>query len=267
MTARRTRAASLLLMAAALTSVAPTTGAVAATTPVAARHVAPAPVSGLLGTGSRGPAVAAWQGDLNGFLPRGHRVTVDAIFGPATRLATQRLQRRVGVRTDGIVGPATRRALAAARRPRPVIILEGDGLGFLTGRSSIRQVPFGANAATARQAVTTALGPLTVTALPDCGQGPRTSAARAGFSLLLDGRRFVGWTDQGAPGRRLTTADGLGIGSTLAQLRRSLGTVTVTRGTLGPEWTSGRGLSGLLDGTRPTSRVTVIDSGETCFFR
>lgn len=267
MTARRTRAASLLLVAVALAAAAPTPGAAAAATPAAARPAAPAPFGGLLGTGSRGRDVAAWQGDLNGFLPRRYLVTVDGIFGPATRRATQRLQRLVGVRADGIVGPATRRALAGARRPRPVIVLESGGLGFLTGRSSIRQVPFGTNAATARQAVTTALGPLTVTALPDCGQGPRTGAARAGFSLLLDGRRFVGWTDQGAPGRRLTTADGLGIGSTLAQLRRSLGTVTVTRGTLGPEWTSGRGLSGLLDGTRPTSRVTVIDSGETCFFR
>jgi hypothetical protein len=201
------------------------------------------PASAVTATRSLAPEMPARSGEL---LPIGSRV-------PA----------------DGVVGPVTRAALAAARRqPRPVIVLQSDGLGFLTGTSSIRQVPFaGDTAAAVRRALAAALGPLTVTPLPECGQGPRTSASRAGFSVLLDGRRFVGWTDQGTPGRHLTTADGLGIGSTLRQLRRSLGTVTVTTGTLGPEWTSPGGLSGLLDGTRPGSRATLIDSGETCFFR
>ena len=78
----------------------------------------------------------------------------------------------------------------------------------------------------------------------------------------------MGWTDQGARGRRLTTADGIGVGSTLAALRRSLGRVDVTAGSLGAEWTAAGGdLSGVLDGTSRTSRVTVISAGETCFFR
>jgi hypothetical protein len=147
-------------------------------------------------------------------------------------------------------------------------VLQPDGVGVAVGDATIRQLPFaGTPAARVRTAVAAALGPLTLTRLPECGQGARTSAGRQGFSLLLDGARFVGWTDQGAPGRRLTTADGIGVGSTLAALRRSLGTVEVTAGSLGAEWTAAGGLSGVLDGTSAGSRVTVISAGETCFFR
>ena len=150
---------------------------------------------------------------------------------------------------------------------RPVVVLEPDGLGVLIGTSSIRRLPFGSPARAVRTAVAAALGPLRTTDLPECGQGPRVGSDRQGFSLLFDGTRFVGWTDQGAPGRRLSTADGVRVGSTRAQLERSLGDPTVTDGSLGIEWNSPGGLFGLLDGVRPTSRVTVVSAGETCFFR
>ncbi len=150
----------------------------------------------------------------------------------------------------------------------PVLVLAADGLGVQVGEASIRRLSFpDAPAARVRAAVTAALGPLTVAELPECGQGPRSGASRQRFSLLFDGDRFVGWTDEGAAGRRLTTADGIGVGSTLADLRRSLGAVDVAPGSLGTEWTAPGGLSGVLDGGRPTSKVTVISAGETCFFR
>lgn len=150
---------------------------------------------------------------------------------------------------------------------RPALVLEPDGLGVLTGTSSIRRFPFGSPASAVRTAVAAVLGPLRTSDLPECGQGPRVGSDRRGFSLLFDGTRFVGWTDQGAPGRRLGTADGLRVGSTRAQLQRALGALTVTDGSLGIEWNSTGGLFGLLDGERPTARVTVISAGETCFFR
>jgi hypothetical protein len=40
--------------------------------------------------------------------------TIDGAFGPRTRAATIRFQRRAGLLADGIVGPQTRRALAGA---------------------------------------------------------------------------------------------------------------------------------------------------------
>jgi len=90
-----------------------------------------------------------------------------------------------------------------------------------------------------------------------------------GFSVLLSGTKFVGWTDQGAPGRRLAAADGTGVGITLARLRAlHPRQITVFRDSLGPEFShAGLGINGLLSGTRPTSRVTTLFAGETCFFR
>jgi len=158
---------------------------------------------------------------------------------------------------------------AAASTPaagRPQLILQVDGLGVATG-GSIRQLPFGTAAATVSTALTTTLGSPRTTRQPECGQGARTQLDRQGFSVLIDGTRFVGWTDDGAGGRHLTTADGLGVGSTLAQVRGRLAGVQVVTDTLGPEFSSDGGLSGLLSGTSASAKVTTLYAGETCFFR
>jgi hypothetical protein len=144
------------------------------------------------------------------------------------------------------------------------MILEPDGLGFLVGDASIRHLRFGeANATAVSSALTAALGgALTVNALPECGQGPRKSLQRAGFSALLDGTKFVGWTDQGAAGRRLT-----GIGSTLGSVKASMTGVTTANDTLGPEFFSTSGFGGMLTGLTSSSTVKLTYAGETCFFR
>jgi hypothetical protein len=176
----------------------------------------------------------------------------------------------VSTRSPTPNGPALPGVTYTAKPPAgepPAIVLQSDGLGVLTRGAAMRQIPFAASQATAvKTAVATALGPVTVAQLPECGQGRRSAVTRAGFSALLDGTRFVGWSDQGAPGRRLSTAMGVGVGTTLASLRTSLGTVRVTTGSLGAEW-SAAGYTGTLDGTQPSSKVTLIAAGETCFFR
>jgi len=70
--------------------------------------------------GATGPAVRAWQTQLNRWLHTSGRteVTVDGNFGAGTQAATQALQRAQGLTPDGAVGPATRRALTAALAPR-----------------------------------------------------------------------------------------------------------------------------------------------------
>ena len=152
--------------------------------------------------------------------------------------------------------------------PAPVLVLEPDGLGYVVGESSVRHLKFGTDAATVRTVVAKALGgKLTVNDLPECGQGPRTSAGRAGFTVLVDGTSFVGWTDQGAKGRRLTTLDGLGIGSTWKAVQESLPGATVADGSLGAEFTDDGGFGGILAGMSPSSKVTLLYAGETCFFR
>ena len=44
---------------------------------------------------------------------RGHNLTVDGIFGPATDAAVRSFQTEKGLAVDGIVGPVTWRALVS----------------------------------------------------------------------------------------------------------------------------------------------------------
>jgi Putative peptidoglycan binding domain len=63
-----------------------------------------------LHVGSRGKRVATVQHWLG--------LRADRVYGPATRRAVKRFQRRHHLRADGVVGPATWHALARAHRPR-----------------------------------------------------------------------------------------------------------------------------------------------------
>lgn len=62
----------------------------------------------VLQAGAAGQDVQTVQGLL---CARGHAVTIDGIFGPATRSAVQNIQGAKGLAADGIVGPATWPAL------------------------------------------------------------------------------------------------------------------------------------------------------------
>ena len=147
----------------------------------------------------------------------------------------------------------------------PVILLRGDGLGQLLGDASEQVLPFtGTPSAVVQQAVDEALGPTVPVALAPCPQGPRTAVGVAGFTVLLDGDRFVGWSDAGAPDRALTTSDGVGHGSRLDELTSALPDVQVVPAPTGAGWVSPTGLSGALQGVDPAAAVTVISGGETC---
>lgn len=158
----------------------------------------------------------------------------------------------------------------AATRPT-TLILRADGLAVRTGSGRVRRLPFGTSSAQVRVALKSILGTGKTWKNqwnPEC-EGPRSTYLVKRFSLLLNGKKFVGWTDMGAPGRRLAAADGTGIGITLARLRAlHPKKIRVFRSSLGPEFLhAGTGINGLLTGTRPTSRVTVVFAGETCFYR
>jgi hypothetical protein len=84
--------------------------------------------AGALKVGSRGPRVAAVQKWLH--------LHVDRIYGPATRRAVRRFQRRHGLHPDGIVGPATWAALKraharAARANHPRVTTRGHYVAVL----------------------------------------------------------------------------------------------------------------------------------------
>ena len=129
--------------------------------------------------------------------------------------------------------------------------------------SSTSVLPLGTDAATVRAATDRALGEGGERPTPDCGPDSSTVQHERLF-LLLQGGEFVGWTT-GSPG--LTTGGGIGVGSTLADLRAALPGVTVTEGTLGPEWSTEGGLAGFLDGTDESSLVNSVAAGVRCLAR
>lgn len=165
--------------------------------------------------------------------------------------------------------PSVAASAPARTATKPTLVLRADGLAVRARSGRVRHLPFGATSAQVTVAVKSFLGTGKTSQDPECGQGPRSTYRVKGFSLLFNGNRFVGWTDQGAPGRRLAAADGTGVGITLARLRAlHPRKITVVRGSLGPEFShAGKGIDGLLSGTRRTSRVTTLFAGETCFFR
>lgn len=148
----------------------------------------------------------------------------------------------------------------------PELVLQGDGLGRLSGGADVAALLFGSTSADGvRQAVEAALGTTAQVDLPTCPQGPRTALQVDGFTVLLNGDSFVGWTDAGAPDRSMTTADGIGTGSRLAELRSAVPDVQVGQDPAGATtFTSADGLSGLLTGPDPTAAIASLSGGETC---
>lgn len=168
-----------------------------------------------------------------------------------------------GAPAAGTSDPATA-SPAPTDDAAPDLVLQGDGLGLLQGDSP-QPLPFGSTGAqVVQQAVEDALGPVVVTPLADCAQGPRTALVVDGFTVLLDGDRFVGWTDAGAPDRSLTTADGVGVGSRLADLQSALPDLQVAQAPPGVTFASATGLTGLLSAPDEAATVTAISGGQTC---
>jgi hypothetical protein len=75
--------------------------------------------AGSLKKGARGPRVASVQKALG--------LHVDRIYGPATRRAVKRFQRRHGLTADGIVGPATWQAIKRVRARQTASHRRGGG--------------------------------------------------------------------------------------------------------------------------------------------
>jgi hypothetical protein len=164
--------------------------------------------------------------------------------------------------------PAATSAPSPARSARPTLVLMADGLGVQGPGPSITKLLFGeATAAQVDAAITATLGKPQRQAMAECGQGPRIGSQSDRFTVLYDGTEFLGWTEPGAPGRHLTSTAGIGIGSTLAEVRAVQAGVQTMDETLGPEFFTEGGISGMLDGLTPSSKVTLVYAGETCFFR
>ncbi|MES2442460.1 MAG: hypothetical protein V4574_06485 [Pseudomonadota bacterium] len=147
----------------------------------------------------------------------------------------------------------------------PALNLAPDGLSLVTASGSSRHASFGMGRDVAVPMISAALGKPTDTGRNDeCGQGPmETVAFTGGLTLFFQEGKFVGWDlgDKSA----LATAAGIGIGSTLRQVREAM-TVTVEESTLGHEFSAGD-LGGLLSAAAPDGKVEHLWAGSTCQFR
>lgn len=149
----------------------------------------------------------------------------------------------------------------------PALNLAPDGVSLVLENGSTRNATFGMGREVVVTMVTAALGKPTDTGRnEECGQGPvDTTDFRGGLSLSFQDSKFVGWDLDGRDKGPYTTAAGIGIGSTLKQLRDVM-TVTVEESTLGTEFAAGE-LSGLLTANAPGGKITNLWAGSVCQFR
>lgn len=168
-----------------------------------------------------------------------------------------------GVTDDPEVAETATTTTAASEEP--VLHVEPDGL--LVGDESL---PFGTDGPVVIDAVRDVLGEGEEGEQPDCPPGPATFAhfgdPESGLLLTLQDDALVGWSiDEGS---ELTTADGVGIGSTRAEIDAAYGPVEVlTDSTIGIEVFIEGGISALLDADASDGAVTALWAGVNCIFR
>lgn len=180
-----------------------------------------------------------------------------------------------------VPGEATADTTASASAHPPVISLDGEGLRLVDPKSgATRPLAFGIDEAQLKLVAERLKGPAKAGRNTECGAGPMAYLSwNDGLTLYsLDGL-FAGWAldERGAPSppakaaakgeppARLTTISGIGIGSTRAQLLEVYD-AKIEQTTLGTEFNTA-GLSGILDGTSGTAKVTNLWSGVNCVFR
>ena len=105
----------------------------------------------------------------------------------------------------------------------------------------------------------------------ECGNGVEQYLVWDGeLTIGVRDRQIIGW--QLPDGSTLTSLTGLGLGSTVADLRAEIGPVAIEETTLGWETVADApletgGYSALLTGPDPDDTVAVLWAGSDCVFR
>lgn len=162
--------------------------------------------------------------------------------------------------------PAAAPAESAPVHSAGGLAIEGEGLRLFDATGAARAIPFGTPQATAIAAVAASVGGAApqVTTNEECGAGPIQFAEFPnGLQLLFQDETFQGWFIDKAG---LTTADGMGVGSTRASIEGSRTIEMVADTTLDGEFSSGE-IGGFLTATTPQGTVSALYAGLTCFFR
>lgn len=143
------------------------------------------------------------------------------------------------------------------------LALEGEGLRFFdiqTGSAS--PIPFGTPAELTLSALAATAGGEIAEEGASAECGNQYARLANGLTIWLRQDKFVGWSLREPP---LTTAGGIGIGSTRAELE-SVYDARIVESSLGVEFSAG-GLAGVLASDSPDARVQNLWAGETCIAR
>lgn len=157
-------------------------------------------------------------------------------------------------------------AAAPANQAAPALAIESGGLRlFDRSTGSARPLPFG----TPQSAVIAALAHLgrpETNRLEECGAGPLDAASwPGGPTLYFQDSKFAGWALRDGDNAAITTASGIGIGSTRAELDAAY-QAEVFDSSLGTEFSAGE-LFGILDGTGQSAKITNLWAGASCNMR
>lgn len=159
----------------------------------------------------------------------------------------------------------------AAPAPEPVgdprLAVDGEGLRwFLPDTGAARSIPFGQPQAAVLAALERVRGPAGRGVNQDCGAGPVQYANWPdGLSLVFQEGSFVGWGLDGRAAGAVTTAAGIGPGSTRGALTDAHD-ATFEQTSLGTEFAAGA-LYGVLDGPGANARITDMWAGISCAAR
>lgn len=159
-------------------------------------------------------------------------------------------------------------APAPEKKDSPALAVEAEGLRLFDPESgAATAIAFGIAEAQLIEMMERLRGPAASRGTNgECGAGPMEIATwKDGLSLLFQEGRFVGWSLDERVAGTITTAAGIGPGSTRAELDTAYD-ATVEQTSLGTEFAAGD-LIGTLDGTGANSRITDMWAGISCVFR
>ena len=146
----------------------------------------------------------------------------------------------------------------------PGIVLAPDGLQ-VTGGAAPAKIAFGGPQARVLVEAGAVLGaPQNGGMQEECPAGPLYQTTFSGLQLVFQDSAFVGWAAQ--TGSPLRTAEGVGPGSTLAQIRAAYPAATVDQTSLGTEFAAGD-LYGVFTDSTASSPLEIMFAGINCIFR
>lgn len=148
----------------------------------------------------------------------------------------------------------------------PALAVEAEGLRLFNKQSgSARPIAFG----TPREDVIQLLafrGKPETGQNGECGAGPLDFANWPdGFGLFFQNDKFVGWNLNSSGKPAVTTASGIGVGSSRAELESAYA-AKISETSLGTEFAAGE-LYGILDGPGQSATITNMWGGLSCNFR